>query len=115
VSVFGYGSREHGLVALVDVNHLGGWVKDLFLTPEPARVLRELRKTARSEPFAVLDQVDPAEARQLLEDGLAATDATWEPEVSDELRQFRALALAGCRAMPEPDRPVRARARDRQC
>jgi hypothetical protein len=59
-----------------------------------------------SEPFAVLDQVDPAEARRLLEDGLAATDATWEPEVSDELRQFRALALARCRAMPEPDRPA---------
>jgi Plasmid pRiA4b ORF-3-like protein/Domain of unknown function (DUF1841) len=106
LSVFGYGSHEHGLVALVDFNHLGGWVKDLFLAPEPARVLRELRKTARSEPFAVLDQVDPAEARRLLEDGLAATDATWEPEISDELRQFRALALARCRAMPEPDRPA---------
>jgi Plasmid pRiA4b ORF-3-like protein/Domain of unknown function (DUF1841) len=106
LSVFGYGSDEHGLVALVDFNHLGGWVKDLFVTPEPARVLRELRKTARSEPDAVLDQVDPAEARRLLEDGLAATDATWEPEVSDELRQFRALALARCRAMPELDRPA---------
>jgi len=77
------------------------------VTPEPARVLRELRKTARSEPYVVLDEVDPAEARQLLEDGLAATDVTWEPEVSDELRQFRALALARCRAMPEPDRPAR--------
>jgi len=83
-----------------------GWVKDLFVTPEPARVLRELRKTARLEPYAVLDQVDPAEARRLLEEGLAATDASWEPEVSDELRQFRALALARCRAMPEPDRPA---------
>ena len=69
-------------------------------------MLRELRRTARSEPDAVLDQVDPAEARRLLEDGLAATDATWEPEVSDELRQFRALALARCRAMPGPDRPA---------
>jgi hypothetical protein len=104
LAMFGYGSRERGLVALVDFNHLGGWVKDLFVTPEPARVLGELRKAARSEPFAVLDQVDPSEARRLLEGGLAATDATWEPEVSDELRQFRALALARCRAMPEPDR-----------
>ena len=32
LSVFGYGRREHGLVALVDFNHLGGWVKDLFVT-----------------------------------------------------------------------------------
>jgi len=106
LAVFGYGRREHGLVALVDFNHLGGWVKDLFLTQEPARVLRQLREAARSEPFAVLDEVDPAEARRLLEDGLAATEVTWEPEVSDEFRQFRALALARCRAMPEPDHPA---------
>jgi hypothetical protein len=104
LSVFGYGSRQHGLVALVDFNHLGGWVKDLFVTPDPAAVLGELRETARSEPFVVLDQVAPAEARRLLEDGLAATDATWQPEISDELRESRALALARCRAMPEPVR-----------
>jgi hypothetical protein len=106
LSVFRYGSREHGLVALVDFNHLGGWVKDLSITPDPTAVLRELRKTARSEPFAVLEQVYPAEARRLLEDGLAATDATWQPEVSDEFREFRALALARCRAMPQPSRPA---------
>src|SRR6266702_5889181 len=102
--VFGYGRRRHGLVALVDFNHLGGWVKDLFVTAEPARTLRELRKAALSEPLARLEQVDPAAARGLLEDGLAATDATWQPEVSQELRQYRALALARCRAMPEPAR-----------
>jgi Plasmid pRiA4b ORF-3-like protein/Domain of unknown function (DUF1841) len=106
LSVFRYGSREHGLVALVDFNHLGGWVKDLFITPDPAAVLRELRKTARSERFAVLEQVDPAEARRLVEDGLAASDVTWQPEISPELREFRALALARCRVMPEPVRPA---------
>src|SRR6266516_3947682 len=102
--VFDYGRRRHGLVALVDFNHLGGWVKDLFVTAEPARTLRELRKAALSEPLTRLGQVDPAAARGLLEDGLAATDATWQPEVSQELRQYRALALARCRAMPEPAR-----------
>jgi hypothetical protein len=102
--VFSYGLRRHGLVALVDFNHLGGWVKDLFVTVEPAAMLRELRNAARSEPLSVLDRVDPAEARRLLEQGLAATDATWMPEVSQELRQCRALALARCRAMPEPER-----------
>ena len=104
--VFGYQRRRHGLVALVDFNHLGGWVKDLFVTTETATTLRELRKAALSEPLARLEQVDPADARRLLEDGLAATDATWQPEVSEELRQFRALGLARCRAMPEPDRPT---------
>ena len=102
--VFHYGQRKHGLVALVDFNHLGGWVKDAFVTTEPGATLRELRKAAMSEPLATLEQVDPAEARRLLEDGLAATDATWQPEVSQELRHYRALALARCRAMPPPDR-----------
>src|SRR6266540_259660 len=102
--MFSYGRRRHGLVALVDFNHLGGWVKDLFVTVEPAAMLRKLRQAARSEPLSVLDRVDPAEARRLLEQGLAATDATWMPEVSEQLRQCRALALARCRAMPEPER-----------
>lgn len=104
--VFGYQRRRHGLVALVDFNHLGGWVKDLFVTMEPATTLRELRKAALSEPLARLEQVDPADARRLLEDGLAATDASRQPEVTEELREFRALGLARCRAMPEPDRPA---------
>jgi Domain of unknown function (DUF1841) len=101
--VFGYGRRRHGLLALVDFNHLGGWVKDAFVTGEPGATLRELRKAALSEPLATLERVDPAEARRLLEDGLSATDATWQPEVSQELRQFRALVLARCRAMPAPE------------
>src|SRR6266511_3444649 len=44
------------------------------------------------------------EALALLEDGLAATDASWQPEVSQALRQYRALALARARALPEPAR-----------
>jgi hypothetical protein len=102
---FRYGGRRHGLVALVDFNHLDGWLKDVFITVEPARVLRELRAALSSQPLMTLEQVDPAEARRLLEDGFAATDMTWQPEVSEEFRQFRALALARCRAMPAPDGP----------
>lgn len=102
--VFSYGSRRHGLVALLDdFDDHGGWVKDLFLTVEPAEMLRGLRRSARSNPFTVLERIDPAEARRLLERGLAATDATYLAQVSDELRQCRALALARCRTMPEPE------------
>lgn len=100
--VFGYGQRKHGLLALLDFNHLGGWVKDVFLTGEPARVLRELRGDVAHNPIAVLDQVEPAEARRLLEAGFDATEMTWQPEVSEEFRQYRALALARCRALPQP-------------
>jgi hypothetical protein len=106
--VFSYGRRRHGLLALLDFNHLDGWVKDLLITAEPAAALRDLRKGAREEPLTTLRQVDPAEARRLLQDGLAATDATWQPEVGEELRRSRALALARCRAMPEPERRAEA-------
>jgi hypothetical protein len=106
--VFGYGRRRHGLLALLDFNHLDGWVKDLLVTDEPAAALRDLRRGAQAEPLATLQRIDPAEARRLLQDGLAATDMTWQPQVSEELRRYRALALARCRAMPEPERPAEA-------
>jgi hypothetical protein len=100
--VFGYGPREHGLLALLDFNHLGGWVKDVFLTDQPARALRELRRDVAGSPVTVLEQVEPAEARRLLEAGFDATEMTWQPEVGEDFRQYRALALARCRALPEP-------------
>jgi Plasmid pRiA4b ORF-3-like protein/Domain of unknown function (DUF1841) len=99
---FGYGARPHGLVVLLDFNHLGGWVKDLFVTPDPAQVLRDMRKASMSDPFATLEQVEPSESRRLIERCLAATDETWLPEVGEEFPHYRALALARCRAMPEP-------------
>jgi Plasmid pRiA4b ORF-3-like protein/Domain of unknown function (DUF1841) len=104
--VFGYGSREHGLLALLDFNHLGGWVKDVFLTDQPARALRELRRDVARDPIAVLDQLEPAEARRLLEAGFDATEMTWQPEVGEDFREYRALALARCRALPEPAEPA---------
>jgi hypothetical protein len=102
--VFSYGSRRHGLVVLLDrVDDRGGWVKDLFITLKTGEMLRELRRSERSNPFTVLERIEPAEARRQLERGLAATDVTQMRWVSDELRQCRALALARCRAMPEPE------------
>jgi Domain of unknown function (DUF1841) len=103
---FGTGTRPHGLLALLDFNHLDGWVKDVFVTDDPAGALRSLREAAASEPLATLEPIDPAAARLLLEDGFAATDITWQPEVSDEFRQYRALALARCRAIPAPAKPA---------
>jgi hypothetical protein len=106
---FRYGARgpRHGILALVDFNHLGGWIKDVLVTAEPAEALRDLRAAASSEPLMLLEQVTPAEARRVLEDGFAATDMTWQPEVTEEFRRFRALTLARCRAMPRPARPRR--------
>jgi hypothetical protein len=101
---FAYGDDRHTLIALIDFNHLGGWVKDVWVGPESDEVLTAVRaQVAEAElDLMVLDRVEPASARRLLETGLAATDATWEPEVADTFRECRAIALARCRALPVP-------------
>jgi hypothetical protein len=99
---FSYGDEAHALLALIDFNHLGGWIKDAWIADEPAKVLATMREQADAEPgTTVLQQLDPADARRLMEAGFAATDMTFEPDVPDTFRDFRAVALARCRALPE--------------
>lgn len=94
---------RHGLLVLVDFNHLGGWAKDVFLTDDPDDVLRMVGEQAVAEPLMCdVEPLEPGAAYQLLTDAFAATDATWEPDVTEDFRVFRALALARCRRLPEP-------------
>lgn len=97
---FGYGGDRHAVLALVDFTQLGGGVKDVFVADEPEQVLAELRQEAAGTGLAVVEPVDPAQARRLLDDGFAATDRIWQPELPDSFRQFRALALARTRLLP---------------
>ncbi|MGH8776035.1 MAG: DUF1841 family protein [Jiangellaceae bacterium] len=100
--VFGYGNQRHALCYLVDFNHMGGWVKDVFPIDEPDAVLTEMRKSVeQSDGIATVTPLDPAEARHLLERGFQATETTWEPDVADTFSEFRALGLARCRALPD--------------
>ena len=100
--VFGYGADRHAVMTLVDFNHLGGWVKDVFPTDEPDQVLAQMRVSVdESGGVATLRPVDPADARQLIERAFDATEMTWQPDVPDTYAEFRALALARCRALPD--------------
>jgi hypothetical protein len=93
----------HGLSILVDFNHLGGWAKDIMLADDVQQVVALMGEAAAdSGGTALLDEIDPVEARRLLEDAFAATDMTWQPEVSADFAELRALALARLRALPEP-------------
>src|SRR5882757_2559368 len=98
---FAYGSSRHALIALLDRIEGSGFVKDVFLTDDPDGALAEYRdKVASIGETAVLEKLEPAVARSMLQDGLAATDMLWEPPESEELRNHRAVALAMVRAMP---------------
>lgn len=102
--IFGYGEQRHGLLALLDFNELGGRVRDVVVIDAPDEVLAEMRGQAAAESDLVtLEQVSPGRARQLLADGLAATDALEEPEVGEDYARFRTLALNRCRALPEAE------------
>ena len=82
--VFGYGDRRHAVMVLVDFNHLGGWVKDVFPVDEPDQVLAQMRVSVdESGGIASLKPIDPGEARRLIEKGFEATEMTWQPDVGD--------------------------------
>ncbi len=103
---FSYDADRHALLVLLDFSHLGGWVKDVWITDQPDEVLTGLREQAAEQAdMAVLDRIDPAVARRMIEDGFAATDATWQPGVAQTFGEYRAVALARCRALPEPTAP----------
>jgi hypothetical protein len=103
VCVFAYGRRRHCLSALVDRGDGEAWIRDLAVLDQPGRVLRQVRKAAaEAGPLATLEQVDPAEARRILTEGLAGADASWRPELPGSYAEHRAVALARCRVLPEP-------------
>jgi len=101
--VFAYGRRRHAVTVLVDVTDGNPWAKDVLVLDQAAVALRHMRAAAAEDaPLTILERVDPAEARQLLQTALAATDQTRLPEIPETYIQNRALALARCRALPQP-------------
>jgi hypothetical protein len=108
---FGYPAGRHAVLVLLDFSHRGGWVTDVWISDRPDEVLTGLREQAAEQAgMATLDRIDPAVARKMIEDGFAATDATWQPEVADTFREYRAVALARCRVLPESTAPSGERA-----
>jgi hypothetical protein len=103
----------HAVSVLIDRSQpLGGSAKDAWLTDDPDGALADVRRllTEDTEPDLVeLWELDPAEARRLIENAFQVTDLV--PEQLDQdtseatLTDFRALALARCRLLPEPVAP----------
>ncbi|MFC4996350.1 DUF1841 family protein [Dactylosporangium cerinum] len=107
---FRYGSDRHALAVLLDSDPVG-WVSDAWITNDPDELFAGVRQQAADDPeLTVLDRIDPAEARRMIEEGIVERDAVGdlgpigedEDEVPESFREFRALALARCRVMPEP-------------
>ena len=101
--IFAYGRRRHAVIVLVELAGGRPWAKDVLVLNQAGVALRDMRAAAAEDaPLTVLERVDPAEARQLLQTALAATDQTPSLEIPETYIQNRALALARCRALPQP-------------
>jgi Domain of unknown function (DUF1841) len=101
ITTFAYADEKpHAVVVLVDHN-LGGIVKDIWVTDDAAGLLGQVRTSIAEDPDMRLATVQPADLKPLLLDGLAASDDTVDPPVSDTFRQLRALLAARTRALPD--------------
>ncbi|GAA1797558.1 IS1096 element passenger TnpR family protein [Actinomadura chokoriensis] len=97
ICLFSRDSGRDALCVLID-DSLGRIAKDAYLADQPDLVLSELKAQASTEPAAVLEPIDPAVARALMETAFANTTA--DAPVSENFGGDRAAALCRIRALP---------------
>lgn len=118
VCVFSYaGHEQHALVVVVDYN-AGGLARDGWVTSQVAKLLDycqgpasgadgDEQKAGTSWPAGPFRQIDPADARRILANALAATEAAADPAVSATFPSYHAFIRARVRTLP-PARPAAA-------
>ncbi|MFI5062443.1 MAG: hypothetical protein ACHP9Z_00475 [Streptosporangiales bacterium] len=108
VCVFSYAGEEpHALVMVVDYN-AEGMLRDGWVTSQVDRLLERCAAAASGadgQPArSAFSQVDPPQARRLLETALAVTEARKGPAPSDSFASYHAFIRARIRTLP-PSRP----------
>ncbi|GAA2713368.1 hypothetical protein ACFY2R_23720 [Micromonospora olivasterospora] len=105
------GEDPHGILALIDRAIEGGLLRELTLGTDPDLLLRVLRQAGDGDDGLMVEPLDPARARQLLEDAVATTDELIEDRqykptpVPAAYRKMRALTLARARALSDSVAP----------
>jgi hypothetical protein len=104
ICVFSYAGEEpHALVSVVDYN-LSGMLRDGWVSSQVDKLLDHCRQPAvtrvSSRPEDGFRQIDPPQARKMLQAALAVTDAAEDPPVSDSFAARHAFIRARIRALP---------------
>ncbi len=104
ICVFSYaGDEPHALVSVVDYNS-AGMIRDGWVSSQVDKLLEHCRRTTRlrvsSRPEDGFRQIEPPQARKMLEVALATTDAAEDPPVSDTFAAKHAFIRARIRALP---------------
>ena len=100
VCVFSYaGQEQHALVVVVDYN-AGGLARDGWVTSQVSKLLDYCSQSASS-----FTQVEPPQARRLLESALAVSERLADPPVSSSFPSYHAFIRARVRTLP-PTQPA---------
>src|SRR6266567_5421605 len=101
VCVFSYaGQEDHALVVVVDYN-AGGMIKDGWVTSQDGKLLAYCRDLGAPDgPKAIFSQVDPPNARRLLQSALTVTETIADPPVSKSFPSYHAFIRARIRTLP---------------
>ncbi|BCJ26636.1 hypothetical protein [Actinocatenispora sera] len=95
------GEARHALSALLDHDEADGAVVDAWFSAGPDELFAQTAaRVAESDGVAAMASTDPGRAARLLRAGFARLDEWAEPTDSEDLPQYRALALARLRDMP---------------
>ena len=109
ICVFSYAGEEpHALVSVIDYN-LAGMLRDGWVSSQVDKLLDHCRRPSvtrvSSRPEDGFRQIDPPQARKMLQAALTATDAAEDPAVSDSFAARHAFIRARIRALPPGARP----------
>ena len=104
ICVFSYAGEEpHALISVIDYN-LAGMLRDGWVSSQVDKLLDHCRRPnvnrVSSRPEDGFRQIDPPQARKMLQAALAATDGAEDPPVSDSFAARHAFIRARIRALP---------------
>jgi hypothetical protein len=113
ICVFSYAGEEpHALICVIDYNS-AGMIRDGWVSSQVDKLLDHCRRMAfrvSSRPEDGFRQIEPSQARKMLEAALATTDGAEDPPVSDSFAARHAFIRARIRALPPaPSRGQRSR------
>ena len=110
ICVFSYAGEEpHALVSVVDYN-ADGMIRDGWVTSRVDKLLEHCRQASAGRADDGFRQIDPPQARKVLQAALDATDAAEDPPVSESFASYHAFIRARVRALPPAaGRGLRAR------
>jgi hypothetical protein len=86
------GGEVHGVGVFID-NNLGGMARDVLLVDSIDRVEEIVREHPQPDGIVKLERIAPGRAAGMIHAAIDLTDMTWDPAVSEDYADRRAVAL----------------------